>query len=172
MRAGLAKFQMDYIPYRAQRWKMSHSDKLLVDTKDALEHVYGPCVATHVLPHFQRPDLILCFDDKMKPVTSDFSNFLSSGHTGVILSKNLVLNSLPDLAQKHRKVHFVAVVVGGWNFYIRDTEIPTGNLKMKLEQLDMCGFTPLLIHWETWTKTPIEQRTIFLKTEMAKVLSS
>lgn len=39
----------------------------------------------------------------------------------------------------------IAFVVGGWNFYVRDTSKLTGVLQMKMEQLQLSGYETILV---------------------------
>jgi hypothetical protein len=168
----MAKHQNDYVPYKGQRWKLSNSDQLLLSIKEQLDHVCGPSITTHILPHFQRPDLFLCFNEKKKPVTSEFEEIFKGKKNGKIMSRDFLLNSVPERAEILRSVQFVAVVVGGWNFYIRYSDTPTGVLQMKLDQLKMVGYKPLLVNWERWARTPNEHKANFLKDEITKLLDS
>ena len=139
---------------------MTYADKLTLDIQEFTEFKFGPNVLTHVLPHFERPDIILCFDEDGKPVTSDIISKYAErkSHTGEIYSKEFVLSQVPAFADKIKKLTMVAVVVGGWNFFLRDTMRPTGLLRMKLEQLEMIGYKPVLIHFNQWNAASIQDK--------------
>lgn len=65
----------------------------------------------------------------------------------------------------------VAVVLGGWNFYVRDTKKPTGGLRMKMEQLEMIGYKPILIHFDDWANQSFDSREKLIEREIQRVLS-
>lgn len=43
---------------------------------------------------------------------------------------------------------------------------------MKLEQLEMIGYKPLLIHWHRWQKLFDDEKLAYLDFEMKKLLDS
>lgn len=43
---------------------------------------------------------------------------------------------------------------------------------MKLEQLEMIGYKPLLIHWHRWHTLTPEEKEIFIENEVEKVLKT
>lgn len=168
----IAKHQAHYIPYEGQPYKMTHADKLLLDIKMLMEEKYGENMMTHILPHYQRPDIVYCFDSNGKSVTKDIIQCFPPPYRGTILSKDYLLSRHDDFAHKMDQIEMVAVVLGGWNFYIRDSRKPTGGLRMKIEQLEMIGYKPILIHYDDWASQPLEFRQKLIDKEVKRVLST
>lgn len=126
-RANITKFQANYVPVRGQPYKLTFNDHMILNLKETLEKKFGTNVLTHILPHYQRPDIILCFDENGKPMTEKIVNCLPPSHyLGAILSKEYLFEQSSELAGRLDSHQLVAVLLGGWNFYLRDTEIPTG----------------------------------------------
>lgn len=126
LRANITKFQTNYVPVRGQTYKLTHHDQLILNLKETLEKMYGANVLTHILPHYQRPDLILCFDENGKPVSDELVKCFPDQYIGRILSKDYLFERSDVLAGRINSYQLVAVILGGWNFYLRDTETPTG----------------------------------------------
>lgn len=153
---------------------MTYSDKLTLDIQEFTDFKFGASALTQVLPHFERPDIIVCFDENGKPVTSDIINKFSERavHTGQIYSKEFVLSQVPEFADKIDKLKMVAIVVGGWNFYLRDTKKPTGVLRMKLEQLEMIGYKPVLINYNDWNSAHLQEKQDLLVNNVNAAINS
>lgn len=153
---------------------MTYADKLTLDIQEFAEFKFGPNILTQVLPHFERPDIILCFDEDGKPVTSDvISKFAArKTHTGVIYNKEFVLSQVPAFSDKIDKLKMIAVVVGGWNFYLRDTKKPTGVLRLKLEQLEMIGYIPVLIYYNEWNSASMQHKENLLTDKINAIINS
>lgn len=171
MRANIAKFQTHYVPFRGQSYKLTHSDTLLLDMKDFLHRQFGPNTLCHILPHYQRPDIVYCFDENGKSITEEIAECFPPNYRGVILSKENLIAQKPELADKVNKSKMIAVILGGWNLYLRDTDVPTGGLRQKLEQLEIIGYTPVLIHWNMWLKQTSDAKEQFLESEFRKILA-
>lgn len=171
MRANIAKFQTHYVPFRGQSYKLTHSDILLLDVKEFLHRQFGPNTLCHVLPHYQRPDIVYCFDENGKSITEEIAECFPPNYRGVILSKEKLIAQKPELADKVNNSKMIAVILGGWNLYLRDTDIPTGGLRQKLEQLEIIGYTPVLIHWNMWLKQTSDAKEQFLENEFKKILA-
>lgn len=171
MRKSISKFSTAYVPYRGQPYKLTHADNLMLDMKEFYEEKFGANTLTHILPHFQRPDIVFCLDGDGKPVTEKILEHFPPLYQGNIISKEFLFSKDPQLSDKMEKYHMIAVVVGGWNFFIRDTSTPTGILRMKLEQLEMVGYKPILIHFNTWTNGNINDRHAFIEKEIKRLLN-
>lgn len=127
IRANITKFQTNYVPVRGQSYKLTFNDQMILDVKEMLEKKFGANVLTHILPHYQRPDIVLCFDKNGKPMTEKIVNCFPPNHyLGTILSKEYLFEQNSELAGRLDSHQLVAVILGGWNFYLRDTETPTG----------------------------------------------
>lgn len=125
MRHNITKFQTHYVPSRNSKYKLTFGDKQLLDLQDVLEVKFGLNLITHVLPHYQRPVVVCCFDENGKGVTESIFEAFPPDYSGNILTKELLFKNDPE---KMKNYQLVAVVMGGWNFYIRDTETATGEL--------------------------------------------
>lgn len=170
MRANINKFQSHYVPYRGQKYKLTHSDSLLLEMKETLESEWGENIMTHILPHYQRPDIIYCFDEIGKSVTKELIPLWPGNHRGLILSKEFLLSKHSEFSSNIDKYRMIAVLIGGWNLYLRDTRKPTGHLRMKMEQLRMIGYTPILIHFDDWSNYSPKEKLNLLKDEMRHAL--
>lgn len=171
IRKGIATFQSFYIPYRGQPYKLTHGDKLTLDIKEFTEVKFGPNILTQVLPHIERPDIVYCFDENNKSVTAELVDcFNERGHhSGKIFFKEDVLSQkFPD---KIDTMKMVAIVIGNWNYFMRDTRKPTGLLRMKLDQLKLIGYIPVLIHWNDWTQNSMDVKEELLITKMNEALN-
>jgi len=147
----ITKYQTNYVPYKDQPYKLTHSDHLLLNLKEYFEQKYGFNTLRLVLPHYQKPDIVHCFDENGKSVTNKIIDCLPTTlYDGTILTKEYIFSQNKELADNADKYKLVAVVVGGWNLYIRGTKTPTGGLRMKLEQLEKIGYRTVLVHWHDW----------------------
>lgn len=173
-RRGISTFQSHFVPYRDQSFKMTHSDRLTVDIQEYAELKFGPNILTQVLPHIERPDIIYCFDENRKSVTDElFDCFNPKGkHLGEIYSKEFVLAQKPQFADKMDKYKMISIVIGNWNLFHRDSRIPSGYLQLKLTQLELIGYIPVVIHWSDWVNKTLVVREELLVNEINKVLSS
>lgn len=172
MRKNIAKFTSNYVPVKNQTYKLTHADKMMLNMKDVFESKFGNSWMTHILPHHARPDIIFCFDEKGKAVTGEIFDLFPPHYKGDILSKKHLkdLSKDPLLAQLIDKYRMVAVVAGGWNFFIRNTEIPTGSLRMKLDQLKLVGYNPILVHFNKWAVMSPKEKEMFAEQAVKNVL--
>lgn len=54
-RGMMGKILVQYIPRRDGEFKLSATDKILLEIKEAVERGMGDCHMAHVLPHYDRP---------------------------------------------------------------------------------------------------------------------
>lgn len=170
-RATIAKFLTHYIPYRGQKYKLTNADVMLLDMKEFMERQFGVNTLHHIIPHFQRPDIVYCFDENGKSVTDQILDCFPPQYNGEIMFKESILSKRPELADKMDKYRMVAVIQGGMNLHLRGTNRMMGELRMKLEQLEMVGYKPILIHWSLWLKMNFLEKEKLLAEEIAKALS-
>ncbi|KAL7029788.1 hypothetical protein ACKWTF_006367 [Chironomus riparius] len=173
IRKGIATFSSHYIPYRGQPYKLTHGDKLLLDVQELSEIKYGKNILTQAIPHFERPDILYCFDENRKSVTEDLLDIFPprDEHPGVVFSKEHLLSQKPQFADNMDRYKMIAIVIGGWNFYLRETRQPTGVLRLKLDQLRLIGYTPILIYWHNWANKPLSYREELLDEKMNEAFS-
>lgn len=136
--------------------------------------MYGQNILTQALPHFERPDIIYCFDENGKSVTPEIIDIFPPRkvHPGQIFSKEYLLSQRKPFSDNIDRYQMIAIVVGGWNFFVRDTEIPTGVLRMKIDQLKLVGYKPVLIYWGDWSNKPLQHREEVLSRKINEALSS
>jgi hypothetical protein len=141
-----------------------------MDIQQVMQQKFGQNILTHLLPHYQRPDIICCFDENGKPVTNEIIDCFPKPYSGKVLTKEFILSRHETFASQTDKLRMVAVVLGGWNFYIRDSRKPTGGLKLKIEQLELIGYKTVLVHFEDWLNQPREATEKLIEDEIQRVL--
>ncbi|XP_017154693.1 FAST kinase domain-containing protein 5, mitochondrial [Drosophila miranda] len=156
----MGKLYTQYIPDREGRFKLNKTDRILVDIRDAASDLYRHLSFKHILPQYERCDLVLCYDRRQQralPVAAD----CPQDYSGVILTRRHLLG-----ADREHDEHLatVIVVVAGWNNVIRDKDRHTGQLAMKLKQLKQLGHQPVVIYWHEWRELETSaDRQDFLK---------
>lgn len=96
-----------------------------------------PIAVEQVLPHYVKPDIILCFDDENNPV--DPLPILSKTKGGFI-------KYIPDEA-KHLK--WLALLLATQNQIIKGTDKYVGPLNTKFRQLEKIGYAPIIVSEKT-----------------------
>lgn len=172
MRRNITKFQSCYIPCRKQKWKLTLSDKLTLEMKEEIDIQYGDSKLTHVLPHYQMPDIIMCVDKDGKSVTDKILDCFPPDYSGNILSKEYLLSQKPEFRDNMNDYKMVSVVIGGWNLFVRNSLKPSGGLAMKIEQLKMIGYEPVVMFWADWTKKSINERNRIFHEKLRIVMQS
>jgi hypothetical protein len=162
MRINITRFTSYHIPQRIQKWKLTMMDKLTLDFKEELESTYGAVKVTHILPQYQIPDLVLCFDKNGNSVTKEILDCFPEDHSGTILSKEYLLSRKPEFKDKIDDYELVTVIIGGWNLLIRNTGKLTGGLELKVNQLKLIGHRPVVMIWSDWAKTKHERGQFIL----------
>lgn len=155
-----------------QKWKLSQTDKIALDVKDELENQYGATKLTHVLPHFQMCDIILCFDKNGNSVTEKILDSFPPDFSGDILSKERLLSQVPAFKDNIDDYKMIAVVIGGWNLFIRNTSRPTGGLAQKEQQLKLIGYEPVVVFWADWTRTGEDEKRILLHEKIRRAIKN
>jgi hypothetical protein len=92
-------------------------------------------------------DIFLLYDKTTKQACS-LELQKHKPYSGKILTKEALMPFKEDLQAKNieeSNLHVIVIVVAGWNSFVKDTERPTGLLKMKLEQLRLLGCTVSLV---------------------------
>uniref|UniRef100_A0A336M7Y5 CSON011754 protein n=2 Tax=Culicoides sonorensis TaxID=179676 RepID=A0A336M7Y5_CULSO len=148
----LTNISIDYIPDPSRRQKLTFSNRLLLEVFESCKDIFKYSRIYHVLPHFQRPDIILAVNTRTKKGI-DISVNYPEKTSSLILTSSLLLETI----EKPEDIKLVALVIGGWNQMIRGTSSPTGLLKNKILQLNLCGFEVIVIDWQHWPKTKSEQ---------------
>lgn len=152
---------------------MTHADKLILDVQELAEIKFGKNILTQALPHYERPDILYCFDEHNKSVTDQFFDIYAprDEHPGIIFSKDYLLSQKKPFADNMDRYKMIAIVIGGWNFYLRETKVPTGVLRLKLDQLKLIGYTPVLIYWHDWANRSLTFKEELLEAKMKEALN-
>jgi hypothetical protein len=162
------KGQFHTAPDRAKKLKVS--EKVLLDIKDLMEKQYGQNMLVNVLPHFKRSDVIYCFDETGKSVMNEIIDCFPRAFSGEILSKEYLLSKKEEFANNMQRFEMIAVILGYSNFYLRETNQPVGELRMKIEQLEMIGYKTVVIKWEDWFSSRYQERKKLVDDKIQRVL--
>ncbi|XP_011177260.2 FAST kinase domain-containing protein 5, mitochondrial [Zeugodacus cucurbitae] len=165
-RHSMGKLLTQYIPQRNQKFRLNKTDRILLEIKETLERILRPNTLKHILPHFERPDLVVCYDNKQRhaiPLAAD----CPVDYSGAILTRDLLLGDSEKV-----DVDTLAIVIVGWNNVVKDKERFTGLFDMKLKQLRLLGHKPILIYWHEWRtlETPMDRQQ-FLKRKLANTIN-
>jgi hypothetical protein len=173
IRKGIATYTSHYIPFAGQSHKLTHTDKIILDVQELSSKMFGKNIISQALPHYERPDIIYCFDENGKSVTEGIIDLFPRRkvHPGIIFSKERLLSQRQPFSDNIDRYKMIALVTGGWNSYIRETEIPTGVLRMKLEQLKMIGYIPVTVYWKEWVNKSLQHREEYLSKKLEEALS-
>ncbi|GAB0087180.1 uncharacterized protein DMENIID0001_014600 [Sergentomyia squamirostris] len=169
IRKTLAKIHSNYIPAKDQKYKLSAADMILLEIKDTCDELFGcnsPSI-NHLLPQYERPDIIFAINRKSGESVSLQQNY-PPPYSGDILTRELLLQ---DIASAEDLDVFV-IVVGGWNILVRSTNTMTGQLKLKMQQLQLIGLKPIMIPWFAWRKLRLEERPVYLKAAIKEATAS
>lgn len=88
----------------------------------------------HVLPQYQHPDVIICFDNSNNPIP--LSSTLSKIPFGSVKYP-------PKLTPEDIK--WLALIMGSNNSYARNTNRLLGHISAKYRQLEHIGYTPHVV---------------------------
>uniref|UniRef100_A0A0K8TZK4 FAST kinase domain-containing protein 5 n=1 Tax=Bactrocera latifrons TaxID=174628 RepID=A0A0K8TZK4_BACLA len=165
-RRSMGKVLTQYIPERNQKFRLNKTDRILLEIKETLERILRPNTLKHILPHFERPDVVVCYDNTLRqaiPLAQD----CPEDYSGDILTRDLLLGD-----SEKTNVDTIAVVIVGWNNVVKDKQRFTGLFELKLKQLRMLGHKPILIYWHEWRalETPMDRQQ-FLKRKLAQSIN-
>lgn len=129
-RSQLAKKYCARIPSKGAK-DQTHQEKLLLEVQEKLGAMLGGLqfvTVTNVLPHVQTPDLVFCTSSEGEPVE--------------VPCEYLDLDPafLKHPLSTDRELHWNAVIIGGRNSFIRNTNYLQGNVHMKKRQLNKLGY--------------------------------
>ncbi|XP_017486997.1 PREDICTED: FAST kinase domain-containing protein 5, mitochondrial [Rhagoletis zephyria] len=166
MRRSMGKMLTQYIPERNSKFRLNNTDRILLEIKETFERILRPNTFKHILPHFERPDLVICYDNKNRKAIR-----LAAGcpedYSGDILTRQLLLGD-----SDRPEVDTIAIVIAGWNNVVKDKQRFTGLFEMKLNQLRMLGHKPIVIYWHEWRaqETPLDRQQ-FLKRKLVNAIN-
>lgn len=161
----VAKLTQDYVPSLDHR--LTKSDRMLMEIQDTFQRRHKFAHIIHLLPHYQRPDVLLLWDDEVK-MFLDAAKCCPVQYSGEVLSRDYLLK---EEASKGN-LRLIAVVAGGWNCYVRNQNRFTGGFAMKLKQLQIIGHEVLVIPWHEWPLQSIEAKESFLFDKLNPLLES
>uniref|UniRef100_W8BT31 FAST kinase domain-containing protein 5 n=1 Tax=Ceratitis capitata TaxID=7213 RepID=W8BT31_CERCA len=166
MRRTMGKLLTQYIPERNQKFRLNHTDRILLEIKETLGCILRPNTFKHILPHFERPDVVISYDNKQRKALP-LAAVCPADYNGEILTRDLLLGE-----SESSEVNTVAIVIAGWNNVVKDKERFTGLFEMKLKQLRLLGHKPVVIYWHEWRKqeTPLD-RQHFLKRKLTTAIN-
>lgn len=122
--------------------QLTITDYFMLDVVKTCEEYLGSkemVHVDHVLPQYQRPDIIVCLDNENSPIP------ISS-----------TLSKLPFGSVKHPPkitsddIKWLALIIGSSNSYAKNTNRVLGHICAKHRQLEYIGYTPFLIFWQDW----------------------
>uniref|UniRef100_A0A182N193 RAP domain-containing protein n=1 Tax=Anopheles dirus TaxID=7168 RepID=A0A182N193_9DIPT len=159
----VCKLTQDYLPNA--NYKLTKSDRMLLDVQEAFGGLVGePCAILHLLPHYQRPDLLFCCDGRTRQVVPLDASATHATHE--IRTRESVLG----VRSGERQLRLVAIVVGSWNCYVRDERRRTGGYAMKLEQLRQLHYDTVEIPWYEWPYYSRDDMRKYLEAKLSPYL--
>lgn len=142
-RQHMGKMYTQYIPDRSSRFKLNNTDRILLEVRDGVGSLLRTTVGLkHVLPHYERCDVVICYDRQQQRAIAFDGSQCPEDYTGVLLTREHLLGE-----QQAKKAHMetLVLVIAGWNNMIRDHQRPTGQFAMKLKQLKQLGHQPVVV---------------------------
>lgn len=135
----LAKKFTDYMPDENYKQHFNIVEKMILDILKTLQKSRGDeyVKGYHILPHYQRGDIILCEDENRVPIKiPDFGSNQKFGPITFPLDNNI----------------WIPLVVVGRNGIIGNTGGCTGPFVAKVQELRAMGYHPALVNWRIWSK--------------------
>lgn len=164
-RKTMGKLLTHYIPDGNPKYKLSATDNILWQMKQTTARFLPNVQLKHILPNYVTADLVICYDrlkrrsiriaetcpedyNGKKNSTYNNEQFLRcyTYFTGIILTRDLILGD--NLSSD---IDTVALIVAGWNSVIRGKDRHTGLFEMKLKQLRILGYKPVVVSISTQT---------------------
>ncbi|KAH9639727.1 hypothetical protein HF086_014485 [Spodoptera exigua] len=147
----LAKKYTDYVPNEEYVKQYNVAEQMFLDIMKVLRETRGGdeyVVGDHILPHYQRGDIIICNDHSGTPVP--VKGVFSSSDFGLI-------RKLPD------DKTWIVLVIAGRNAIIHGTDNATGFFSSKVRDLNTLGYHGVLVPWSQFSKlrTSVE-KSLFL----------
>ncbi|KAH8368209.1 hypothetical protein KR084_008549 [Drosophila pseudotakahashii] len=165
-RQQMGRLYTQYIPQRDGRFKLNSTDRILLEIREALSLIHRPVTFKHILPQYDRCDVVLCYDHRQQkalPLDAE----ACQDYSGEILTRRHLLG---ETRAADNQLATVAIVIAGWNNVIRDKERFTGQMEMKLRQLQQLGHQPLVIYWHEWRELENSaDRQDFLRRRLSQV---
>uniref|UniRef100_A0A182RMX4 RAP domain-containing protein n=1 Tax=Anopheles funestus TaxID=62324 RepID=A0A182RMX4_ANOFN len=162
----VCKLTQDYLPN--PKYKLTKSDRMLLDIQATFATLSKvPCQVMHLLPHYQRPDILFCFNERTRQVVALGENSeIDVPNTHVIMQRENILGE----RSCDKNLKLVAIVVGSWNCYIRNDRRRTGGYAMKLAQLRKLNYDTIEIPWYEWPVYSRDDMRKYLETKLSPFL--
>lgn len=160
-RKSMGKILCHYIPVRDGEFKLSTTDRILLEIKESSEKLYEHCHMAHILPHFDRPgkqrkrrkrnillycifftDVVIAYD-KRSGNSIDILDHYPENYSGDIVTRDILLKTIED--REH--IVLVNIIIGGWNNYVRNLNKLTGLINLKQDQSRKIGFVPVMVSY-------------------------
>ncbi|XP_037027452.1 uncharacterized protein LOC119068111 [Bradysia coprophila] len=146
----------------------SATDKILMELKETSDELFTHSYLAHVLPHFDRSDIIIAYN-KYSNTGIDIAHNLRQHYTGKIIDRSMLVDGLNTEAAN---VEIFNIIVGGWNSYVRDTPKLNGFMRQKIEQSKLLGLRPVLIPGTEWTRLKKCDRKHYVKYKINMALQA
>lgn len=141
-RQQMGKMYTQYIPERSTRFKLNNTDRILLEIRDGVGSLLRTTVGLkHVLPHYERCDVVICYDRKHQRAIPFDASQCPEDYTGILLTRQHLLGE----RAKETQIETLVLLIAGWNNVIRDQQRPTGQFAMKLKQLKQLGHKPVVV---------------------------
>ncbi|XP_050067644.1 uncharacterized protein LOC126556419 [Anopheles maculipalpis] len=159
----VCKLTQDYLPN--PKYKLTKSDRMLLDIQSTFNTLWNvPCQIMHLLPHYQRPDILFCCDARSRQVVALPDQLIN---THDIRTRESILGERSG----DNNLRLVAIVVGSWNCYIRYDRRRTGGYAMKLAQLRKLNYDTIEIPWYEWPVYARDDMQKYLESKLAPFFS-
>ncbi|XP_027228718.1 FAST kinase domain-containing protein 5, mitochondrial [Penaeus vannamei] len=148
LRCQLTKKYLGRIPLATSKM-LTHQERLILEVQDKLGALLGGeqyVTASLVLPHVQTPDLVFCTtsDGEPVPIPQEYTDLPST--------------SLKRPLSSFNHLQWNAVVIGGRNSFIRNTNSLRGNVHMKNRQLSKLGYNVCVVPYMEYTKKSLRTK--------------
>ncbi|KAF9801854.1 hypothetical protein SFRURICE_009707 [Spodoptera frugiperda] len=136
----LAKKYTDYVPREDYVKQYNITEQMFLDIAKVMKETRGGddyVAGDHILPHYQRGDIIICTDHSGAPVP--IKDVFKSSDFGLIRKR-------PD------DNTWVVLVIAGRNALIHGTDNATGFFTSKVRELEALGYHGVLVPWSQYSK--------------------
>ncbi|XP_076054954.1 FAST kinase domain-containing protein 5, mitochondrial [Oratosquilla oratoria] len=146
MRASITKKYLGRLPSPSSKG-LTHQERLTLEINDKLGAMLGNDSCTkiaHVLPHNQIPDIVFCTTNEGEPVPlpQDFLNHPAH---------NIKFPVDPS-------IQWNALIIGGRNSFIRNTNSLRGHVHMKKRQLRKLGYNVSVVSFTEFSKRSLRTK--------------
>ncbi|XP_075972857.1 FAST kinase domain-containing protein 5, mitochondrial [Anticarsia gemmatalis] len=148
----LAKKYTDYVPSEDHPKQYNVTEKMVLDVIRNLREMRGGkqyVIGDHILPHYQRGDIIICDDPSGAPV--DIESAFPTKDFGL-------------LRRPPNDNVWTVLVIAGKNAIIHNTDTATGFFISKIKELKAIGYNATLVPWSIYSKIEsTQEKAYYLK---------